>query len=85
MNTFIVFSLNTKGGDNMQAIITETQRATLLREQGYLKLNRRGLAKKLGLSYGTIKTVLDAPTPLIVSGKTFTAVNNFLIDQLAKQ
>lgn len=69
----------------MQAIITETQRATLLREQGYLKLNRRDLAKKLGLSYGTVKTVLDAPTPLIVSGKTFTAVNNFLIEQLAKQ
>lgn len=62
----------------MQAIISQEQQANLLREQGYQKLSRRELAKKMGVSYGTIKTILDAETPLIVRGKTYTAVNDWL-------
>ncbi len=69
----------------MQAIITSQQQTELLKAKGKEKLTRLALSEKLGLSRSTVQVILDAPTPLIVSGKTFTAVNNFLIDQLAKQ
>lgn len=68
----------------MKAIISQKQQYELLKLQWVNKLNRRGLAEKLGVSYGTTKTLLDADAPIIVSGKTFQAVNNYLISELAR-
>ena len=69
----------------MQAIITSQQQLALLRNAGEQRLTQKEMAQKLGIARMTLRKVMNDEAPLIVSGKTFTAVNNFLIDQLAKQ
>lgn len=63
-------------------IITEIQQKELLKKQALNRLNRTNLAKRLNLSRSTIQDVLDKPAPFVVSGKTFTAVNNYLLEDL---
>lgn len=70
------------GGKNMQAIITSKQQTALIKKQAVNRLSRYQLAEKLDLSKPTIKTVLDGDTPLTVRSKTFTAVNNYLLEEL---
>ena len=69
----------------MQAIITTDQQLALLRSAGEQLLKQKEMDQKLGIARMTLRKVMNDDAPLIVSGKTFTAVNNFLIDQLAKQ
>lgn len=63
-------------------IITEAQQNELLNKQALSRLNRTNLAKQLNLSRSTVQDVLDKPTPFVVSGKTFTAVNDYLLEDL---
>ena len=66
----------------MQAIITDKQQIALLRKQATNHLKRYELAELLNLSNVTIKHLLDQPTPFVVNSKTFTAVNNYLLEDL---
>lgn len=66
----------------MQAIITEKQQIALIKKQAVNRLTRSQLATNLNLSRPTIKDVLDKQAPFVVSGKTFTAVNNYLLEDL---
>lgn len=66
----------------MQAIITEQQQLALIKKQAINRLTRTQLANKLNLARTTVKDVLDKKTPFVVSGKTFTAVNNYLLEDL---
>ncbi|MBM7617291.1 hypothetical protein JOC36_000840 [Weissella uvarum] len=66
----------------MQAIITQTQQNALLKKQALNRLSRTALAEQLGLSIPTVRSVLDTKPPFAVNSKTFTAVNNWLIEQL---
>lgn len=59
----------------------ETQTA-LLKQQAVCRLTRTDLAKELGLSRETVQNVLDKGTPFVVNGKTYTAVNAWLINKL---
>lgn len=68
----------------MKATISKDQQIALLRKQGQERLNRTELSDVLGLSRETVRTILDSETPLTVSAKTFTAVNDWLISELAK-
>ena len=68
----------------MKATISKDQQIALLRKQGQERLNRTELSDVLGLSRETVRTVLDSETPLTVSAKTFTAVNDWLISELDK-
>ncbi|MGK4144183.1 hypothetical protein AB0X56_02735 [Weissella paramesenteroides] len=66
----------------MQAIITSKQQTALIKKQAVNRLSRYQLAEKLNLSKPTVKNVLDKQAPFVVSGKTFTAVNNYLLEDL---
>ncbi len=66
----------------MQAIITEQQQTALIKKQAINRLTRTQLANKLNLARTTVKDVLDKQAPFVVSGKTFTAVNNYLLEDL---
>jgi len=66
----------------MQAIITEKQQVALIKKQAVNRLTRSQLAEKLNLARTTVKDVLDKQTPFVVSGKTFTAVNDYLLEDL---
>lgn len=66
----------------MQAIITEQQQLALIKKQAINRLTRSQLATNLKLSRPTIKDVLDKQAPFVVSGKTFMAVNNYLLEDL---
>ena len=63
-------------------IITEKQQVALIKKQALSRLNRSKLAEQLNLSRTTVKDVLDKQAPFVVSGKTFTAVNNYLLEDL---
>lgn len=69
----------------MQAIITEKQQVALIKKQAVNRLTRSQLAEKLNLARTTVKDVLDKQTPFVVSGKTFTAVNDYLLEDLQTQ
>lgn len=66
----------------MQAIITQAQQTALIKKQALNRLSRTALAKQLGLSIPTVRAVLDTQPPFAVNSKTFTAVNDWLIEQL---
>lgn len=66
----------------MQAIITSKQQTALIKKQAVNRLSRYQLAEILNLSKPTVKNVLDKQAPFVVSGKTFTAVNNYLLEDL---
>ncbi|MBM7616608.1 hypothetical protein JOC36_000141 [Weissella uvarum] len=66
----------------MQAIITQAQQNALLKKQALNRLSRTALANELELSRPTVQAVLDTEPPFAVNSKTFTAVNNWLIEQL---
>lgn len=66
----------------MQKIITDEQQTSLLRLSGEKRLKRQNLAAEIGVSIPTLGKILDSDTPLIVSGKTFNAVNSWLISEL---
>ncbi|WPQ68520.1 hypothetical protein [Weissella paramesenteroides] len=66
----------------MQAIITEQQQVALIKKQAVNRLTRSQLATNLNLARSTVKDVLDKQAPFVVSGKTFTAVNNYLLEDL---
>lgn len=66
----------------MQAIITEKQQTALIKKQAINRLTRTQLASELDLARSTVKDVLDKQAPFVVSGKTFTAVNNYLLEDL---
>lgn len=68
----------------MQAIITKDQQLALLRNAGEKRLTQTALADKLGITRMTLRRVIDAEAPVVVSGKTFQAVNNYLISELAR-
>lgn len=66
----------------MQAVITERQQMALIKKQAVNRLSRYQLAEILNLSKPTVRNVLDKQAPFVVSGKTFTAVNNYLLEDL---
>lgn len=66
----------------MKAIITDKQQLALLKKQAVNRLTRSQLAINLKLSRPTVKEVLDKKTPFVVHSKTFTAVNNYLLEDL---
>ncbi|MHB9649234.1 hypothetical protein ACX9VS_07360 [Weissella paramesenteroides] len=66
----------------MQAIITSKQQTALIKKQAVNRLSRYQLAEKLNLSKPTVKSVLDKQAPFVVTEKTFTAVNNYLLEDL---
>lgn len=66
----------------MKLTITEQQQLALIKKQAVNRLSRYQLAEKLNLSKPTIKSILDGATPLTVRSKTFTAVNNYLLEDL---
>ncbi|WP_407124906.1 hypothetical protein [Weissella paramesenteroides] len=66
----------------MQAIITEQQQIALIKKQAINRLTRNELSARLNLSKPTLRRVLDKQTPFVVSSKTFTAVNNYLLEDL---
>lgn len=66
----------------MQAIITSKQQTALIKKQAVNRMTRSELAKQLKLSRPTIKDVLDNEAPFAVHEKTFTAVNNYLLEDL---
>ncbi|MGY4736124.1 HTH domain-containing protein [Weissella cibaria] len=68
----------------MKAIITKDQQLALLRTVGEKRLTQTELAEKLGITRMTLRRVIDEEAPLVVNGKTFTAVNNYLISELIK-
>ncbi|MFR6558781.1 MAG: HTH domain-containing protein [Weissella confusa] len=68
----------------MQAIITKDQQLALLRNAGEKRLTQTALADKLGITRMTLRRVIDAEAPVVVSSKTFQALNNYLISELAK-
>lgn len=67
----------------MNLIITQQQQTELLKAQAVNRLSRADLGKKLCLSSVTLRKVLDTPAPLVVNQATYTAVNNYLIEQLS--
>lgn len=68
----------------MQAVISKQQQTQLLRLAGQMRLSRHKLGDRLNISHPTLQRVLDNEAPVVVSGKTFTAVNDFLISELSK-
>ncbi|CAM2730909.1 hypothetical protein WECO103172_00030 [Weissella confusa] len=68
----------------MQAIITKDQQLALLRKAGEERLGTGALAEKLKINRHTARRVLDGEAPIVVNGKIFQAVNNYLISELAK-
>ena len=66
----------------MQKIITKKQQLQLIKKQAVNRLSRYQLAEILNLSKPTVKNVLDKQAPFVVSGKTFRAVNNYLLEDL---
>lgn len=68
----------------MQAVISEEQQIALLQKAARSRMNRQELAGKLGISHTTLRRVLDSKAPVVVAGKVFTKVNNWLIADLAK-
>lgn len=68
----------------MQAVITEDQQIALLQKAARSRINRQELAGKLGISHTTLRRVLDSQAPVVVAGKVFTKVNDWLITDLAK-
>ena len=66
----------------MQKIITKRQQLQLIKKQAVNRLSRYQLAEILNLSKPTVKNVLDKQAPFVVSGKTFTAVNNYFLEYL---
>ncbi|WP_042493658.1 hypothetical protein [Weissella sagaensis] len=66
----------------MQSMITEQQQTALIKKQAINRLTRSQLATNLNLSRPTIKDVLDKKAPFAVHSKTFTAVNNYLLEDL---
>lgn len=69
----------------MQLIITQEQQQELLKAQALNRLTRTELGKKLSISIPTLRKVLDNTAPLVVNQATYTAVTNYLIEQLAKK
>lgn len=68
----------------MQAVINEKQQIAILQKAGRSRLNRKELGNELKISQATLRRVLDGEAPVIVTGKVFTAVNDWLISELAK-
>lgn len=69
----------------MKAIITDKQQKELLKLQALNRMTRTSLALKIGVSRSTMQIILDEATPFAVHSKTFTAVNNFLIEELSNK
>lgn len=69
----------------MQKIINKDLQDKLITSSALKKLGRIELGEELGLTAVTIRKLLDTDTPFVVSPKTFTAVNNFLIEELSKK
>jgi predicted DNA-binding protein (UPF0251 family) len=68
----------------MQAVITVDQQNQVLRLAGQLRLSRKDLQLKMNITQPTLRKVLDEQAPIIVSGKTYRAINDFLISELSK-
>lgn len=66
-------------------ILTSKQQYELLRIKSVKRLNDKQLGERLDLNHGTLKRVLDSNTPLSVSSKTYSIINNFLLEELSKQ
>lgn len=64
--------------------ITYTQQVELIKSQALNRLSRGDLARKLHLNGATLRKVLDSDTPLAVNQATYTAVTNYLVEELAK-
>lgn len=68
----------------MQAIINKEQQNALWRVQANLRLSRTELKNVIGIDALTLRRILDRDAPIIVRGKTFAKVNDFLIERLEK-
>lgn len=66
-------------------ILNDKQQYELLKLKSIKRLNDKQLGKVLGLNHGTLKRVLDSNTPISVSTRTYTIVNDFLLEELSKQ
>lgn len=71
--------------NNMKSTISDKQQTELLKAQALNRLSRTALADRLNLSRSSIIRVLDSNIPIPVSKKVFTAVNNFLIEELSNK
>lgn len=71
--------------ENMKSTISDKQQTELLKAQALNRLSRTALAERLNISRSSILRVLDSKTPIPVSKKVFTAVNNFLIEELSNK
>ncbi|WP_270323446.1 hypothetical protein [Weissella confusa] len=68
----------------MQAVISEEQQVAVLQKAARSRMSRQSLAEKLGISHTTLRRVLDSKAPVVVAGKVFTKVNDWLIADLTK-
>ncbi|MCT0485293.1 hypothetical protein [Weissella paramesenteroides] len=65
-------------------ILNSKQQYELLKLKSIKRLNDKQLGEVLNLNHGTLKRVLDSEAPISVSTKTYTVVNNFLLEELSK-
>lgn len=68
----------------MRAIITPKQQTKLLQLAGRMRLSRKALADELDISGPTMRRVLDSESPVVVTSKVFTSVNDFLLENLGE-
>ncbi|KAA8435042.1 hypothetical protein FKV73_01265 [Weissella paramesenteroides] len=66
-------------------IINDKQQYELLKLKSIKRLNDKQLGEKLKLNHGTLKRILDSEAPISVSTKTYTIVNDFLLEELSKK
>lgn len=66
-------------------IINDKQQYELLKLKSIKRLNDKQLGEILNLNHGTLKRILDSEAPISVSTKTYTIVNDFLLEELSKK
>lgn len=66
-------------------IINDKQQYELLKLKSIKRLNDKQLGEILKLNHGTLKRILDSEAPISVSTKTYTIVNDFLLEELSKK
>lgn len=62
----------------MQSVFEKKNQDRLLKKMAISRLTRNELAGIIGISIPTIRKLLNAPTPVVINRKTFTAVEKWL-------
>jgi len=62
----------------MQKVLSREKQTELLTSMALMHMTRNDLSQAIGISIPTMRKVLDAPTPVVVSAKTLESMENWL-------